>query len=999
MRRLTLFALIAAWALLTSSSAAFGQATASGTIQGTVLDKSQAAVGGAQVEAKNKATGAVRSTVSSDTGYYRFELLSAGIYTLKIAKAGFSTYEQTGELMVGQTMTVNAELKVGASTEIIEVSSTAPIADVAKTDVGVNITPKDVQELPLLGRDVATLATLAPGVRATDSYDPTKNRYAVISINGQGGRNVNVTVNGVDNKDSTVGGTVMQLPLEAVAEFVISTQRFSAANGRSEGAAINMITKSGSNEYHGSLFGFFRDQALNAKNVFEDEKGPYSRQFFGGSFGAPIVKDKLFGFFALERQRESTSLSETPFAFEQLSLVTDLGAQPASAIPTPFYEWRYNGRIDYRFNDRHTAYISYTSQSNDGQNDQSDGLGDLTGGNFTKNHLQLANLTLNSVFTPTLVNSFTFGYQFWNNIIDSNVNAPYVTFAGGEWFGTNTNVPQESYQRKFQFRDDVTKTIRNHNLKFGVDYIYNPKFGGFFKSNSTLEIDFGGDPSDIIANTGGQYPDSFASPGAVTSMSISNGDPYFILSGKQLGLYFQDDWKVNRKLSLNLGIRWDKDYNLIGASAIKNSRTYQELLAIGSPFASSLPKDDNKDFSPRIGFAYDLTGKGKHVLRGGYGLYYGNVYENIPLFMIQQANPTIYQGVFAIASGDEVPGTGILLSDWRYGVDPMPTIPPASSVLNGGSTGRLMSPDYRNPVSEEFNFGYQWALTNNSVVEAEYVHTLSLHQNKTVNINPTDLSGVRPLDQAFADAGVPVLGSVRVEESIARSRYDGMNLSYRQRMTKHFSLNANYTLSRAVGWAIDTSGFRNYPHDPRNIWDPRDFGNTPNDERHHIALSGVVSLPWGFQVAPILQFGTARPFDLTSSYDPLGVGSGYARPAIVPTDNPTDYAAFAHSDQNTVAACLADGSCHQAGYDTLRGRNFFQLDARISKNIHFAERYNLQLMFQAFNMTNRANYGANLVNSTGSGSFLQPAGFINPSTSSAVLPRAFVGEFGARFTF
>jgi len=999
MRRITLFALIAMLVLSITSSATFGQATASGTIQGTVVDKSQAAVGGAVVQARDKATGAVRTATTTDAGYFRFELLSAGIYTVKITKAGFAGFEQIGELLVGQTMSVNAELKVGSATEVIEVSSSAPIADITKTDVGVNITPKEVQELPLLGRDVATLATLAPGVRATDSYDPTKNRYAVISINGQGGRNVNVTVNGVDNKDSTVGGTVMQLPLEAVSEFVISTQRFSAANGRSEGAAINMITKSGTNDYHGSLFGFFRDQALNAQNVFEGEKGPYSRQFFGGSFGAPIIKDKLFGFFALERQRESTSLAETPFAFTQLSLVTDLGAQPAPTIPTPFYEWRYNGRLDYRFNDRHTAYISYTSQSNDGQNDQSDGLGDLTGGNFTKNHLQLANFTLNSVFSPSLVNSFTFGYQFWNNIIDSNINAPYTTFAGGEWFGTNTNVPQESYQRKFQFRDDLTKSVGQHNFKFGADYIYNPKFGGFFKSNSTLEIDFGGDPSDIIANTGGLYPNSFASPGAVTGMSISVGDPYFNLNGKQLGLYAQDDWKVNRRLTLNLGLRWDKDFNLIGASAIKNSRTFEELSAIGSPYASSLPKDDNKDFSPRIGFAYDLTGNGKHVLRGGYGLYYGNVYENIPLFMIQQANSTIYQGVFSIASGDEVPGTGILLTNWRYGIDPLPTIPPPSANLNPGSTGRLMHPGYRNPVSEEFNVGYQWALANNSVLEAEYVHTLSLHQNKTVNINPTDLNGDRPLDQAFADAGVPVLGRISVEESIARSRYDGMNLSYRQRMTKHFSLNANYTLSRAVGWAIDASGFRNYPHDPRNLWDPRDFGNTPNDERHHISLSGVVSLPWGIQVAPILQFGTARPFDLTSSYDPLGVGSGYQRPAIVPTDDPTDYATYAHADKNIVNTCLTDGSCRQAGYDTLRGDNFFQLDARVSKTIHFKERYNLQLLFQGFNLTNRANYGNNIVNSTGSGSFLQPAGFINPSTSSAVLPRAFVGEFGVRLTF
>src|SRR6266478_2491196 len=565
MRRITLFALIAALALLTGNSAAFGQATASGTIQGTVLDKSQAAVGGAVVEATNKATGSVRSTASSDSGYYRFELLSAGVYTVKIAKAGFSSFEQTGELLVGQTLTINAELKVGASTEIIEVTSTAPIADLDKTDVGVNITPKDVQELPLLGRDVATLATLAPGVRATDSYDPTKNRYAVISINGQGGRNVNVTVNGVDNKDSTVGGTVMQLPLEAVAEFVISTQRFSAANGRSEGAAINMITKSGTNDYHGSLFGFFRDQALNAENFYEKQsgqKGPYSRQFFGGSVGGPIAKDKLFGFFAFERQREHTSISEDPTALAELQLAkaAGLSAQPSAIIPRPFFENRYNGRLDYRFNDHETAYISYTSQANDSLNDQSSQTGDLTEGNFTKNHLQAANFTLNSVLSNTLVNSFLVGYQYWNNVIDSTLKVPLVTFPDAS-FGTNGNVPQQSYQRKFQFRDDITKTIGRHTLNAGVDYIYNPRLGGFFESNSTLEVDFGKDPSCILATVDNNttkcgpsyFPQKFATPGAVIGMSASAGNPYFDMPGgtKQLGLYFQDDWKVTKRLSLN----------------------------------------------------------------------------------------------------------------------------------------------------------------------------------------------------------------------------------------------------------------------------------------------------------------------------------------------------------------------------------------------------------------------------------------------------------------
>jgi hypothetical protein len=1034
MRRTTLFALIAVLALLASGSVAFGQATASGTIEGTVLDKSQSSISGAEVTITSKATGTMRSATSSDVGTFRFDLLSAGFYTVKVSKEGFSTVVETVELLVGQTSTANVTLNPGSVSETIEVTEQAPLLEVAKTSVSQNITPSEVQELPLLGRDVANLAYLAPGVKATDSYDPTKNRYAILSVNGQSGRNVNVTINGVDNKDNTVGGPVMQLPLEAVQEFVISTQRFSAANGRSEGAAINMITKAGTNRYHGSAFGFFREQQFNAENVFEQksgQKGPYSRQFFGGSVGGPLVKDKLFGFFAIERQRENTSITEDPTALAELTLAQNAGlaAEPSAIIARPFYETRYNGRIDYKFNDHETAYLSYTSQVNNSLNDQSSQTADLTEGNFTKNHLQAANITLNSVLSNSTVNSFLVGYQYWNNIIDSTLKVPLVTFIGGSSFGTNGNVPQQSYQKKWQFRDDLTKTVRRHTFGMGADFIYNPKLGGFFESNSTLEVDFGADPSCILATADDNvnhcgpsfYPQGFATPGAAISMSASAGDPYFDMPGgtKQLGLYFQDDWKVTKRLTVNLGARWDKDFNLVGASAIAKSRTYLELLAIGSPYAK-LSHDDDKDFSPRVGFAYDLTGQGKHVLRGGYGLYYGNIFQNIPLFMIQQARPTIYQGLFSITTpGDEVPGTGIALGNWRYGVDPNPTIPPPLAELVDGATGRLMDPKYRNPVSQQFNFGYQWAATQNSVVEVEYVHTLGLHENKTVNINPTiptsfgvDADGnptvttARPLSAAFAAAGVPVLGRVMDEQSVNRSRYDGMNLSYRQRMTKHFSLNANYTLSRAMGWGIESggidspSGFRNYPHDPLNIWDPRDFGPTDNDERHHISLSGVVQLPWGFQVAPILSYGSARPFDLRSGFDVLARGSGYSRPVIVPNSDPRDYLAFDGSAGKDAAAaleCLAAAQCHQVGYDTLRGNAYFDLDMRVAKNIRLRESWNLQLMFQAFDLTNKTNYGSNFHNTNTAGTFLTPEGFINPSSSFT--PRAFVGEFGARFTF
>jgi Carboxypeptidase regulatory-like domain len=1010
----------------------FGQATASGTIQGTVTDASGAIVPGAQVVAKNKATDLSRTAISSDTGDYRFELLPVGNYTITITKPGFATFAQTLEILVGQTATVNAQLKPGVATELIEVTSQAPLVDQAKTDVSENITPTEVEQLPMVGRDVANLAYLAPGVKAADSYDPTKNRYAILSVNGNGGRDVNVTVNGVDNKDNTVGGPVMQMPLEAVQEFQISTQRFSAVNGRSQGAAINMITKSGTNLLHGSVFGYFRDTNLNT-----DEKDPngdgttskshpdYTRQQFGGSIGGPFRKDKLFGFFALEREREHQAQTVDKTSFNELTIAKANGFvdQPSATIPRPFFEWRYNGRTDWVVDSKNTVYLSYTSQVNDSLNDQSDATMDLTEGNFTRNHMIVSNLTWNSLFSNTTVNQFTFGYQYWNNLIDSDLRAPNVIFPHAS-FGTNTNVPQQSFQKKWQFRDDLSKTVGRHTFKTGADYIYNPVEGGFFEFNPTLLIRFGADPSCILgvapnATTPGcgpsAFPNGFATRGSVTEMSIANGNPYFLVATKQLGLYFQDDWKATNRLTLNLGLRWDKDFNLIGGSDIQNSRTYQELVAINSPITNpyirKIAQDDNKDFSPRVGLAYDLTGKGNHILRAGFGLYFGNVFQNIPLFMEQQANTTVFQTLFDLTDpvNDMVPGTTIPLGQWRYGVDPMPTIAAPSSQLNRLSIGRLMDPNYRNPMTEEFNGGYSWALNPNTAIEVEYTHVLGLHENKTINIDQkVPVNGkccTRPLDAAFAAAGQPLLGSVRNDEAINRSHYDGTNFSFRQRMTHRFSINATYTLAWAYSYDGGAATYRNYPRLATNPFAPYEWGPDFNDERHHVTVSGIVDLPKGLQLSPIMQFGSARPYNLTNSSNTLNTGGGTGTAVVVPTNNPTNWLAF--SGNNTGAQNCFYGlngvtqGCTIAKYDPLRGEPFFELDMRLAKNIKFGDRMNLQLMAQAFNLTNRANYGNNF--GVGGATiadpthFGHPQGFINPA--STIIPHALWGELGVRFTF
>ncbi|HEX3155700.1 MAG TPA: TonB-dependent receptor [Candidatus Angelobacter sp.] len=987
----------------------FGQATANASLQGTITDKSQAVIGNkAEITITNKETGATKTTTTNDTGGYRFDSLSAGIYSIKATAPGFSTAEAKDvELLVGRTATQNFSLAPGGVTETVEVTGAAPLVDQTKTDVSTNITPEQITDLPLIGRDIADLAYLAPGVKAADSYDPTKNRYAILSVNGHDGRNINVTVNGVDNKDNTVGGPVMQLPAEAVQEFQVSTQRFSAVNGRSAGAAINVITKSGTNNFHGSAFGFFRDQVFNADQKVPNGDGtttssnpPYSRQWFGGSIGGPIKKDKLFAFFAMERQRENTSIAESGQALSELQLVTSLGAQPAAIIPTPFFENRINGRLDYIFNSKHSAYFSVTTQANNSLNDQSNGLFDLTEGNFTKNHLQIANLTLNSSLTPTLINQFTLGFQYWNNLIDSNGRTPLFTFPTGIEFGTNTNVPQNSIQRKYQFKDDIAKTVGKHTFKTGVDYIWTPLMGGFFESNPTLEFDFNQLPSAILA-----LPQGFNTPGLLVGgnangngMSISVGDPTFLIKdAKQLGLYFQDDWKMSQRLTVNLGIRYDKDFDFIGGSDIANSRTFQELqsAAAFSPLAASLVAkkagDYSKGFSPRVGFAYDLNGHGNHIVRAGFGMYYDNTFQNIPLFMEQQANATIFQQAFSLnGAGDIVPGTGIPLSAWHLG-DPLPTIPAPQAALLPGSTGRLMDPNYRTPVTEEFNGGYTWAINNKSVFEAEYVHVLSLHENKTINLDantPIDPSNIslgffKPLSAAFTAAGVPVLGSVRDEQSIGRSRYDGLNLSYRQRSFHRMDLTANYTLGRAVGYDEGIAAFRNYPRDPHIPLAPIDFGPAANDERHHLTVAATAHLPWGLEASPILQFGSARPYNAIGQKNQIGLGGGsQAQVLLAPGCTEQGY---------------YNGTCGLNPIFNLRGDPYFDMDARLAKNIKLGENRNLQLMFQAFNLTNHANYGNNFDGTVGLPSFGHPLGFINPTSST--LPRAFTGEFGARFSF
>lgn len=863
---------------------------------------------------------------------------------------------------------------------------------------------------------------------------------------------------GVDNKDNTVGGAVMQLPLEAVQEFRISTARFSAENGRSEGAALNVITKAGSNQYHGSLFSFFRNDGLQAINAIDKAAGnpkpAYSRQQYGGSFGGYIFRDHDFGFFAYEGLRERSNLSVDANSQAELKLAASLGAVPVSSIPTPYDDKRYNGRIDHRFNDKDLLYFSYAAQDNKSQNDQETNQMDQTEGNFTLNDLIIANLTLSSVLSTKAVNNFTASFQYWNNLIDSNTRTPYFLFPDGVSFGTNINVPQKSSQHKFQFRDDFSYALSQHTLKAGVDFVYEPEVGGFFENNPTPEFDFFATAATILGDKT-TYPSGFASPGAVQASTGTSGDPSFNLSPKMVGFYVQDDWRASKRLLLNIGLRYDRDIDTYGLAKQANSRTYQELVAaygagaFGLPTIrsneagvgytpnlgylggnySKLPANDSLDLSPRIGFAYDILGDGRLVVRGGYGLYYGQTFENIPLFMIQQANSTVFANTYSISCNGPsdtgctqlVPGTNIPLSKWRYGVDPGPVIPAASYNLASGSTGRLMDPTFRNPLTQQVNFGFQYQVTKGSVIEAEYVQARGLHEDKTININPTEYfnKGARPFSAGFTAANVPVLGRFGLEAAIGRSYYDALNLSYRAQYGKRANLILNYTWGKALAFEGNPAAFRNNATNPfLGQFREADYGRVPNDETHHLTAAGTFNLPWKVEINPIFQVGSARPVDIVeSSSDLWSVGSGRSNPhAVLPVGTKANVANYIAFYQTLVARgkangtstaieyrnCLANGSCYETNYDSGRGIPFVQLDTRIGKTVTIKDKYNVNVFFQAFNVTNRANYGNNYLGtistlSSKGATALTPNGFINPS--STVIPRSFWGEFGARFWF
>jgi hypothetical protein len=1044
--------------ILTFATTAYSQVNTA-DITGTVSDQAGAVVAGANVTVKNTATGLERRTVAGDTGDYLVALLPPGEYEVKVEASGFATVVQKVSLVVGQRLTLNFTLRPGAVTEIITVEAEAPLVETTKSEIGGSLTPVEVKELPILDRNFASLTYLIPGVRPAQGFDPTKSRVGNMSLNGGDGRQFDINVDGADNKDNVVGGVLQNYTLEGIQEFNVITNRYTAESGRTVGGIVNVVTKSGTNSLHGSAFGLFQVSTFNKNDFFTEQQGLpkpiFHRYHFGGSAGGPVVKDKLFAFGAYEHKREPGSISIEPTAFQELSLFPL--ADPVSQLPVPYKDHLLTIKIDHQISDKQNMAYRYGRQRWVNPNDQLGNpfVADLSQTQSNTNQFHDFNIQHNYTFSGTKVNSINLHFQdFVNEILAAptreftvpvagggTATNPNIVFPSGAEVGTNVNVPQQTLIRKYQIRDDFAWTRNRHNMKFGVNYIYLAKYGGFFFFGANgYQIFFWDDPSVITTDTA-RYPQGFATPGAVREIDFSGGDGTFRQQlPHQFALYFQDDFKVTPRLTLNLGLRWDANFRFLprqlGDTFESTNRTIaafrqvvaanptapgaQEGLARMRAIASN---DDDlrrttpsfKEFQPRIGFAWDPTGSGKHVIRGGYGIAFDQVFQNLTLFAAQQSNRTLYQTLIAQTNSTPPPNPTGNLATFRFGVDPLPAPRPGLTDLEFGGFGRINDPQMRDPYAQQWSLGWVWEFLPDYAFSADYYHVLAIGESRVQNINPrirrvcdpafpgsnpTDARCVRGastrfFDAAFAAAG---LGAGRLEQTnmigtTNRSTFDSLNLQLKKRFSRNFLFQTHYILSRSRSWGgrptASYSG-NGIAITPENQFLPGEFGSTIFDERHRFVVSGHFQLPYGFEISPVFQASSARPFNFRTGRDTDGDG----RTTI---DRVCEGSTISNP---LIPGVNAPFGCQQVKINTLRGDPFAQLDVRFGKAFKFYnERMALRLFWEFYNLFDTNNFGNNFGENATAATFNRPLGFFGGQGFGPANSGPLRSQFGFRFEF
>jgi hypothetical protein len=1007
---------IATLCLVAIASVVYAQATS--TFNGRVVDQADAVLPGATITVTNAATGVVRTTVSNAEGQYFLPGLEPGTYQVKTELAGFAeSLRDNVRLNVNSTITIDFKLSLAGVNETLTVTGEAPLIQATQSKVTNTIETTELQNLPMITRTISGMLELLPGAAPVAALHRTKESVGSVSYGGSSGGNVIPTVDGADNRDNHYSGPLMSFTTESLEQFQLASNQFSAADGRSSGAAISLVTKSGTNQLHGTVFGYERDRKLTSKDYFTRQangtKTPFSRQQFGGSAGGPIIRNKMFFFGAIEQQQEHQGIFIPQDLYNQLHALVPVLAQgklpPGSINPNhpselnlPRHLRMYTVKGNAQLNNKQSLMVRYAGQNeardavtwpsaNNNDNGQPDNMTIKAFSAVAQHSYVLGNSGLNQItgqmnqmdYLADVVDAVT-GKHYTRDFPNVDLLGPRLAFPSVNT-GAGGDAGTQSLRRVYQIRDDVSLLAGDHSLKFGGNYNFLWHLGILNGNEMFATLTFFDDPLTIINNTNGRYPQGFQTPGIIRTWQQANGGAmngqgYWadtITNAQQFATWFQDDWRMTPRLTLNLGVRYDLDRNMMDEKEFEMNATRQILAKIGDPNGRS-PKTPKNNVSPRVGFAYDLSGNGQRVLRGGGGVYFDqyNTAASAGDITSQSKRP-----LNALATLDNSAiGVGEL-ANFRLMVDPLPPQPTEGNRLPLNSQGQWISPDIVSARTYQAHVGYAHTLAANTTLSVDYTLSLGRHELRRMNINPI-LNGQRRLVPALVANGYAPnqFSSVMILSSINESKYNALTFLFQRRMPRA-TLQAHYTFAHAYTYGGST-GDRSGAAQPM-VWDqpfgPGEWGPMLVDERHRMVATGVFDLAYGVQLSPVVQLASARPYLLLAG---------------------TDLNRDGNSGSNTNATGLGGdrwidpATGQQVSINSARGDNTFVFDMRTTKffNLGNSDR-KIGAFVEFFNLFNTANFGAEYNRNGRSASFRKPNGYI-PGIG---YPRQI--QLGARFLF
>ena len=973
--------------LLLALPAAAQQGTSE--VRGRVVDQQGSLLPGVTVTVRNQQTGMYRETASGADGSFIVSGVAPGTYQMVAELQGFKKFERKDLVLeVGKTATIEVSLEVGALTETVNVTTESPLVDVTSKEIGGNITSATLTQLPSVNGNFIGFIGLLPGIVPSISTESFGSD--AISVNGQDPRNNNYSVDGGNNNDDVIGqraGMQARTPIEAIQEFQVITNQFDAEFGRTSGAVVNAVTKAGTNNVRGSAFGFLQDGSLTTKDFFAKQKdltkADTSYQRWGGTVGGPVVRDKIQYFFSLER-----------FAIDRPNTIViparpDLNDQQS----TKDRVWNTIIRGDHQINASNTYSVRWLRETSPQTNQIIPTATQAVTAAAAREESdvdQTLAFNVNSVLSNTKVNTMRLTWTrenvaFANACFNGNgrdLSKCLPTLSFQDFIDQQDNTAQSRINDAIQLDDTVAWFVPgkrgDHDVKLGAQYEYsgaaNQNQGGL---NGTFA--FGRSDAPFNASNPFTYPDRF---------TVRVGGPSnFYEKAHYVAAFAQDKWRLNQRLTLSLGLRYDIEIIPVPIT--------------DDPLVDAYPVDKN-NFQPRLGVTYDLGG-GRSIVRGGYGRFYdkshfeliGGLYTGTPYTSSFTVN-------FPTANPDAGPRNG------QFPTDPYlvngPTVnraqlekdyPGGQLLRNTGASWD--NPDRTTPYTDQLTAGYEKQLAKNMAVSADYVHAFSrdLLMSKDLNpglrattavTSPLVRQGSATLSAAVAELQVkypgfaPFTTAVTQPLNIGKIDYDALLLSVNKRFSDNYSARVSYTLAysrgNTSGNGVAASGFQVLD----DLHLELNEGPSAFDVRHNLVISGQALVPHtgGLNVSWVARALSGSPFSLTNAnIDPDRNGT-QAEP--LPEGS--------YSGNGTNAFTVKNYTSERNG---AYGPGFVEADARLGYHFSLPNRRKVEAFVDIFNVTNRTNFA------TPTGNQASTQFLLLTAYNTSYTPRKI--QIGARFEF